>query len=196
MMPKEAAMTETRQQDATSPEPPAWLAAGIVVLVLGAAGAFVWWSWRGTAGQPIRTEVIVQRAAAQQASEQTSSTVKEPAAAPKPTPVTLKIEDSPEKILREIAKQAGVQLETSFGNDWARLKDQRITLALDRAPFWKAVDDVCRKADLGPSMSFSAQRNPVLTITADAQSRQPRVVEGAFLFLATQVTRTSLADLS
>jgi hypothetical protein len=71
-----------------------------------------------------------------------------------PKLVTLKAEKkSARQLLEELAQQTGYKMD--IWNDDPR---DLHTVDLEKVPFWKAVDEVCRRSNIGPLMGYGDER--------------------------------------
>lgn len=114
--------------------------------------------------------------------------------------VTIRARDAhPRDVLNELARQAHVTIRTSPANLWASKDWPRVTLAVDRQPFWAVFPDVCARAGVAPQSSVGTDRQITVAVedpSARALAARKSVTGGPFLLTMNNLTFTRSLELN
>lgn len=110
-----------------------------------------------------------------------------------PSYITLHVKDAaPRDVFDELSRQCHAPLLTYPDNLWDQGPWQKLTLDVDRQPFWEVMPQICQKigVDFRP-FQFGMR----LMRTGGMQMQGLLQVQGPFLIVANQITRTQTRHL-
>lgn len=110
-----------------------------------------------------------------------------------PSYITLHVKDAaPRDVFAELSKQCHAPLLTYPDNLWDQGPWQKLTLDVDRQPFWEVMPQICQKigVDFRP-FQFGMR----LMRTGGMQMQGMLQIQGPFLIVANQITRTQTRHL-
>jgi hypothetical protein len=114
-----------------------------------------------------------------------------------PSFVTIKVKDaSPEEVFAQIARQSRCELPTMPKNLWKMggFNAPRLTMEMERVPFWTAFKEACNQAGVYPQMGN--ERQLTLHRGNSSQWNGPTVVSGPFMIVANRVFRSNSVELA
>lgn len=116
-----------------------------------------------------------------------------------PSMVTMHVKDgSPERALAELSRQGMYAIPTMPENLFQQEHmnvPTKVTLDVDRQPFWVAMRQYCEKTGLRVN-AMGGERKFVITMGGDESLLGPVVYSGPFMVVANSVTRTSSINLA
>ena len=108
-------------------------------------------------------------------------------------PVTLACREAPlAKIVEQLGQQAGNHL--LVGEQYGRFEDKTISLALDKAPYWQAIDEICRQSDNHVRPHYNPRR-PGLVLVAGPPGNNPVAYGGPLRATIIDARRAFQEDL-
>jgi hypothetical protein len=110
-----------------------------------------------------------------------------------PSYITLHVKDaSPATVFAEISRQCFAPLPTVPDNLWQEEGFAKITLDVDRQPFWKVVPQICQKV----GVDFRPYQTGLRLMRAGGmQTGGVSIIQGPFLVIATQITYSRTRSL-
>lgn len=134
------------------------------------------------------TESLDARSAAQDALAQIASN-----RVAGPSFVTLHLDDAdPREAFARLARQAGADLQPYPDNLWTQEHWPRVTLHAEREPFWSVLRQLAGQA----GVELREINGTLRVMQGSGQTAGRAVVQGAFLVVASQITRTQTIDLT
>lgn len=122
-------------------------------------------------------------------------------ALPAATLVSLKLTDAtPDAAMAEIARQSGYPLVPYDDRAWQATIFGKVSLSLDKAPFWAAVREVCGQGGVSTYFSGYGDRRIMLLPTRQGgqanHMKCPASCAGPFMIVVSRVQRSGYVDLS
>lgn len=105
-----------------------------------------------------------------------------------PSRVTLKYSDAQaQTVIQDIARQSRADIVA--WPEWAWRNAGKVTIDLDRAPFWVAMQEICKQANLQPQRG-GGREGAITLMQGQGFANRPSMVRGAFLVVAESISRS------
>src|SRR5687768_4934594 len=105
-----------------------------------------------------------------------------------PTLVTVHLTGTPQEAFAELGRQAGVELGVWPPWMFKTVKSSRVTVNLDREPFWSAMRTLCELSG-GVSVDRAGDLEQIILTGRDGWGRRPASSDGPFLMTVNSVSR-------
>jgi hypothetical protein len=171
-----------------------WVGLPLLLIAIAGVAGYGLWSWRHYTNS-VQADVV-------ELPPGTPMAVAPPALPlpraddPGATLVTLQLKEvSPESAFAELAKQSGFAIQATYPNLWTQAQSQRVTLSVNKEPFWTVFMKLCAAGGVYPQ--YTGERTGGIPLSLDSSNRFkcPSFPVGSCLVVLNRISRTVAADL-